>query len=46
MREGNYRVEYIACICPKCKKEIILKIYTKQPILMVEIAEPRGEEEE
>jgi hypothetical protein len=39
MIEGNYRVEYISCTCPKCKKKIILKIYTKAPILMAEIAE-------
>lgn len=46
MREGNYRVEYISCICPKCKKEITLKFYSKVPILSVELANLYGEEEE
>ena len=46
MIDGNYRVEYVSCTCPKCKKRITLKIYAKSPTLMLEIVEPYGEESE
>ena len=43
MREDNYKVEYVFCTCPGCKKKIPLKVYAKVPILKVEIAEICGE---
>lgn len=44
MIEDNYRVEYVFCTCPACKKKIPLKVYAKVPILRVEIDETCGEE--
>lgn len=42
-KEPNYRCEYVACICPKCREQIILKVYAKEPILRVDIAEQKEE---
>ena len=42
--EPNYRCEYIACVCPKCRENIILKVYAKMPIMRVDIVEPKEEE--
>lgn len=42
-QEPNYRCEYVACVCPKCREQINLKVYAKAPILRVDIAEPKEE---
>ena len=42
MIQDNYRVEYVFCTCPACKKKIPLKVYAKVPILRVEIDETCG----
>lgn len=44
-REPNYICEYVACICPKCHKEIALKVYVKANDSMIASAELCGEEE-
>lgn len=40
----KYECNYVICICPKCHKKVVLKIYSKHPIIMSEIAEIHGEE--
>ena len=43
-QEPNYRSEYIACYCPECHKEIILKVYVKRSTPIINFAEACEEE--
>lgn len=41
----KYECIYVKCFCPKCREAIVLKVYAKQPIPLVAIAEPYVEDE-
>ena len=44
--DESYRLNYVQCTCPKCKKKIILMVYSRVPFLRVEVADICGDVEE